>query len=136
MESTLATSLVNPLVFSIVKATPNSSLLICSEVHKDSPHFSVEEPYNSTVSTNGQEEVLAKLFAEIEISGFIVFNKEVFDYIKPGSEIEKVFVELVKTGQVAMFRHDRFFHAMDTYKDYLELNKMWESNQAPWKIWE
>ena len=68
--------------------------------------------------------------------GFIIFNKGIFDYIKPGSEIEEVFVELVKAEQIAMFRHDGFFHAMDTYRDYLEFNKMWESNQAPWKIWK
>ena len=66
----------------------------------------------------------------------MVFNKEVFDYIKAGAEIEEVFVELVKTEQIAMFRHDGFFHAMDTYRDYLEFNKMWESNQASWKIWK
>lgn len=68
--------------------------------------------------------------------GYIVFNKEVFDYIKAGNEIEEVFVELVKTEQIVMFQHDGFFHAMDTYRDYLEFNKMWESNQAPWKIWK
>ena len=68
--------------------------------------------------------------------GYIVFNKDVFDYIKPSAEIEEVFVELVKTKQIAMFKHDGFFHAMDTYADYLKFNKMWESNQAPWKIWK
>jgi len=67
--------------------------------------------------------------------GFMVFNKEVFDYIK-GAEIEDVFVELVKRGEIAMFKHDGFFHAMDTYRDYLEFNKMWETEQAPWKIWK
>ena len=68
--------------------------------------------------------------------GYMVLNKEVFDYIKTAGEIEEVFVELVKTEQVAMFQHDGFFHAIDTYRDYLEFNKMWESNKAPWKIWK
>ncbi len=67
--------------------------------------------------------------------GFMVFNKEIFDYLKTGIEIEEVFIELVKQGQVAMFRHDGFFHAMDTYRDFLEFNQMWKSNNAPWKIW-
>jgi len=68
--------------------------------------------------------------------GFMIFNKEVFDYMKGDVEIEEVFKELVEESQVAMFKHDGFFHAMDTYRDYLDFNKMWEAKQTPWKVWE
>jgi len=68
--------------------------------------------------------------------GFMVFNKEVFDYIKGDVEVEKVLQELVRDNQLAMFKHEGFFHAMDTYRDYLDFNKMWEINQPPWKIWQ
>lgn len=68
--------------------------------------------------------------------GFMIFNKEVFNYIKGDIEIEEVFKELAKEGQVAMFPHEGFFHAMDTWRDFLDFNKMWETNQTPWKIWK
>lgn len=68
--------------------------------------------------------------------GFMVFNKEVFNFIKDDVEIEEVFKKLVEYEQVVMFPHNGFFHAMDTYRDYLDFNKMWETNQTPWKVWK
>lgn len=69
--------------------------------------------------------------------GFMVFNKEIFDFIKGDIEIEEVFKELIKTGQIVMYPHEGFFHAMDTYRDYQDFNKMWETNQIPpWRIWK
>lgn len=68
--------------------------------------------------------------------GFMVFNKEIFDFIKGDTEIEDVFRELVKDGQIAMFPHDGFFHAIDTYRDFLDFNKMWGTGQHPWKVWK
>jgi len=41
---------------------------------------------------------------------------------------------LVEDGQLAEFRHDGFFQAMDTYRELLHLNRLWESG-APWKNW-
>jgi glucose-1-phosphate cytidylyltransferase len=34
------------------------------------------------------------------------------------------------------YQHHGFFYAMDTFKEYTELNKMWETEQAPWKVWK
>ncbi len=42
---------------------------------------------------------------------------------------------LAVDGQLAAYRHEGFFHPMDTYREYEALNKMWDSGQAPWKIW-
>ncbi|MDT9340426.1 hypothetical protein VV11_013600 [Trichodesmium erythraeum 21-75] len=39
-------------------------------------------------------------------------------------------------GQLMSYYHSGFFYAMDTFKEYQELNKMWQLGQAPWKIWE
>jgi glucose-1-phosphate cytidylyltransferase len=33
------------------------------------------------------------------------------------------------------YRHDGFFFAVDTYRDYLQVNEMWKSGAAPWKVW-
>ena len=34
------------------------------------------------------------------------------------------------------YRHQGFFFAMDTYREYRELNALWDSGSAPWKVWE
>lgn len=66
--------------------------------------------------------------------GFMVFKKVVFDYIRPDSMIEDVFYPLIEKKQLAIYEHKGFFHAMDTYQDMEDLNRMWKENPA-WKIW-
>ena len=44
--------------------------------------------------------------------------------------------KLVGKGQLSMYRHEGFWHAMDTYKDYLDLNQMWDEKNTPWKVWK
>lgn len=66
--------------------------------------------------------------------GFMVFNKKAFEYIKPDTMIEDMFNPLIKRGQLALYEHKGFFHAMDTYQDMQDLNTMWKENPA-WKIW-
>lgn len=66
--------------------------------------------------------------------GFMVLNKEFFDYIKPGDMIEESLSRLIPKKQLAMYRHDDFWFGMDTYRDFLLLNEFWEKNPK-WKIW-
>lgn len=33
------------------------------------------------------------------------------------------------------YRHDGFFFAMDTYREYQHLNELWASEKTPWKVW-
>lgn len=66
--------------------------------------------------------------------GFMVFKKNVFKYIQKDSMIEDAFYPLIEEGQLALYKHDGFFHAMDTYQDVQDLNLMWRENPA-WKLW-
>jgi glucose-1-phosphate cytidylyltransferase len=71
-------------------------------------------------------------------AGFFVFQRQVFDYLqdKESCILEREPMErLVADGQLAAYRHQGFFFAMDTYREYEAMNKMWNSGQAPWKIW-
>jgi glucose-1-phosphate cytidylyltransferase len=34
-----------------------------------------------------------------------------------------------------VYRHEGFFFAMDTYREYLALNELWDSGREPWKVW-
>ena len=68
--------------------------------------------------------------------GFMVLDKKVFDYIKKDSMIEDVFSSLIKEKQLSLYKHEKFWYAVDTFKEYEEINKMWRAGNHPWKIWQ
>ena len=69
--------------------------------------------------------------------GFMVLEPEVFDYIDPASDVmfEETLGAIAHDRKLGYFVHDGFWHAMDTYKDYVDLNNMWRIDPK-WKIWE
>ena len=65
--------------------------------------------------------------------GFYVMRKKIYDFIKPGNELEKdTFEELAKQNQIAAFKHDGFWKSMTTLKDVIELNELYDKGNAPW----
>jgi glucose-1-phosphate cytidylyltransferase len=71
-------------------------------------------------------------------AGFFVFERGVFDYldIDPNCILEREPLEkLTRDGELIAYRHEGFFYAMDTYRDYLYLNELWTRNEAPWAVW-
>ncbi|TKI79364.1 glucose-1-phosphate cytidylyltransferase, partial [Bacillus wiedmannii] len=44
-------------------------------------------------------------------------------------------VQLVNKNELAAFQHTGFWHPMDTLRDKNKLVELWESNNAPWKVW-
>jgi glucose-1-phosphate cytidylyltransferase len=70
--------------------------------------------------------------------GYFIFNRKVFDYFGGGDScvMEREPMErLVADGQLMAYRHNGFFFAMDTYREYEILNKIWDSEKIPWKVW-
>ena len=68
--------------------------------------------------------------------GFFVFEPGVFGYLEPQSVLEREPLEgLAAAGQLRAFRHTGFWDCMDTYKDSVMLNDLWNSGAAPWKVW-
>ena len=71
-------------------------------------------------------------------AGFFVFERRVFDYldIDPNCILEREPLEkLAHNDQLIAYKHEGFFYAMDTYREYLHLNELWEKNEAPWAVW-
>ncbi len=71
-------------------------------------------------------------------AGFFVCQPEVLDYIDAGDEVvfeQEPLKNLAKDGQIYTYKHDGFWMPMDTLRDKFELNKLWEDQQAPWKVW-
>jgi len=67
--------------------------------------------------------------------GFMIFNKEFFNYLKPGDMIEDALARLVSEKQLALYKHESFWYGMDTYRDFMFLNDLWEKDPK-WKIWQ
>lgn len=68
--------------------------------------------------------------------GYFVLEPEVFDFIPGDCDWSKEPMErLAKAGQLAAFRHEGFWQCMDTLRDKLYLQSLWESEHAPWVTW-
>tara|TARA_Y100000310_G_scaffold345466_1_gene465313 strand:- start:24158 stop:24868 length:711 start_codon:yes stop_codon:yes gene_type:complete len=68
--------------------------------------------------------------------GFFIFNREIFDFIKENLPLEQdVLPKISWIKELAMFKFSGTWYCMDTYKDYLDLNKIWKEGNAEWKIW-
>jgi glucose-1-phosphate cytidylyltransferase len=69
--------------------------------------------------------------------GFFVLEKEVFDFIEGDSTIwEKEPLEkLAEKGELSAYKHSGFWQPMDTLRDKMKLEELWESGKAPWKVW-
>lgn len=66
--------------------------------------------------------------------GFFCFEPAVLDYLTPESALEHdPLRRLVADGLLHAYRHEGFWDCMDTYKDNLLLNELWESGDAPWR---
>ena len=71
--------------------------------------------------------------------GFFVFKRAFLDLLpdNPDCMLERDPMEqLARDGQLMAYRHPGFWHAMDTYREFVYLNEMWNQGQAPWKIWK
>ncbi len=71
-------------------------------------------------------------------AGFFVMQPEIFNYIDDDKTIlEKEPLErLAKNGQLVAYKHNGFWQPMDTLRDKIHLEELWESGKAPWKVWE
>ena len=72
-------------------------------------------------------------------SGYFVFEPEIFNYTRNDVSLvlEKQVMEAVTADrQLMAYKHDGFFYAMDTYREYLHLNELWDSGKAPWAHWK
>ncbi len=70
-------------------------------------------------------------------AGFFVLDRRVLELLDGDECVFETgpLERLVADQQLVAYRHDGFFFAMDTYREYLFLNQLWDSNQAPWKSW-
>ena len=70
-------------------------------------------------------------------AGFFVFEPEVFDFLDEECVLEQAPLEkLANLGELMAYRHEGFWQPMDTYREFVMLNEIWDSGEAPWKVWK
>jgi glucose-1-phosphate cytidylyltransferase len=72
--------------------------------------------------------------------GFMIVEPEIFKYLE--GEMDDIqfekgpLIEITKLNQVSAFKHVGFWKCMDAMRDKVELEELWETGKAPWKIWQ
>jgi glucose-1-phosphate cytidylyltransferase len=69
--------------------------------------------------------------------GYFVLDPQVIDFITDDTVMweHEPLAKLAEMRQLSAFRHDGFWQPMDTLRDKNHLEKLWESGNAPWKVW-
>ena len=69
--------------------------------------------------------------------GFMVFEPELFDFLDGDSDVleKKAMARLVQKGQLMAYTHRGFWQCMDTAREKQQLEELWASKKAPWKVW-
>jgi glucose-1-phosphate cytidylyltransferase len=70
-------------------------------------------------------------------AGFFIFEPQVWDRLS-GCQgmLEEVLPGLADDQALSIYPHDGFWQCMDTYRDCIKLNEMWQRGDSPWKIWQ
>ena len=70
--------------------------------------------------------------------GFFICSNKVLDYFSSNEDLmlEKEPIEqITKAGELMVYKHEGFWHPMDTSREYQLLNSLWKNGKAPWKVW-
>jgi glucose-1-phosphate cytidylyltransferase len=71
-------------------------------------------------------------------AGFFVFEPTVFDHLRNSDGLmleHEPLEQIAAERQLATFRHDGFWQPMDTSREHVLLNELWNSGAAPWAVW-
>jgi glucose-1-phosphate cytidylyltransferase len=69
--------------------------------------------------------------------GFFILEPGVIDYIKEDSTVweKEPLQNMARSGMLSAYRHHGFWHSLDTLRDKYILEEIWQSGQAPWRVW-
>ncbi len=96
--------------------------------------FGLMETENGVVKSFKEKPVLKDMVN----GGYMVLNKRVFNYIPEEDCMfeQQPLYSLAADEQLAVYEHNGFWKAIDTFKDVETVNKMYDKGDTPWKIWK
>ena len=70
--------------------------------------------------------------------GFMMLNPQIFDYLENDATVfeKEPMQRLAAEGELKSFYHSGFWQCMDTQREMNKLETLWQSGNAPWKIWK
>ncbi|MCM1038216.1 MAG: glucose-1-phosphate cytidylyltransferase [Ruminococcus sp.] len=111
-----------------------NTILTLTGVHPQSQFGEIEAEGN--LVTEFKEK--AQVSQGIINGGFMVFNREMFDYLTEDENCDFEFgplAQMAEKGQVSVYRHKGNWACMDTEREMKYLEKLWQDNKAFWKVW-
>ena len=107
----------------LTSVIPTSRFGVIKTDNKNSVVEFVEKPENQLERING---------------GFFVLSPKVLGLIKSDDTIweKNPLEELANQGELMSFEHNGFWKPMDTLRDKIALEELWDSGDAPWKLWD
>ena len=64
------------------------------------------------------------------------YDRKVLDLLDDDTVFEGAPLDrLARSGELMVHRHDGFWFSVDTFRDYQEINRMWDQGHRPWKRW-
>jgi glucose-1-phosphate cytidylyltransferase len=118
----------------LIESHQSSSALVTVTATKPQGRFGIMQIDDNSV---------VKSFFEKRVSdsgwingGYFVCEPEIFDYIEDDYQMweDAPLTKICSETKLNAYKHDGFWHAMDTIKDKIDLNKLWDSGKAPWKV--
>jgi glucose-1-phosphate cytidylyltransferase len=104
---------------------------VITGIHPKSKWGLVVADENNIIKEFRQKPILK----EFVNGGFMVFKKDFFKYLRPREMIEVSLERLLKDKQLAVYHHEGYWSAMDTYADVEDMNKQWKKSPV-WKVWK
>jgi glucose-1-phosphate cytidylyltransferase len=104
----------------------------------------VQPPGRFGAFSLGQDQHLIQTFREKPVGdgawingGFFVLEPQVIDYIDGDSTVweREPMESLAREGKLAAYRHSGYWQNMDSLRDKMVLEELWQSGKPPWKIW-
>ena len=70
--------------------------------------------------------------------GFFVLSPSVIEYLTDDTTVweREPLERLAEEGQLAAYQHSGFWQPMDTLRDKMHLEELWQSGKSPWKVWK
>ncbi len=113
----------------------HSKMVTITAVHRPSSFGELDEN-NGFVRSFSEKPKVSKGLIN---GGFMVFNKELLDFLTEDKVCDFEFgalENLARVGQVMAYRHDGRWECLDHERDRILLNDLWREDKAFWKIWK
>jgi glucose-1-phosphate cytidylyltransferase len=115
----------------------NNKIVTVTSVQPDARFGGMDLAADGSVNSFREK---AKVDAQWINGGFFVLKPEVFNYLDKDMNNtmweDEPLERLTADKQLMAYKHKGFWKCMDALRDKIELNELWDSNTAPWKIWK